>query len=180
MGKVRLISGKFGGRWIATPDTSATHPMSSRARIALFNKISVEGKTVLDAFAGSGALGLECLSRGARQVVFVEKNPLAARTIRQNLARLDATEDATVCQMPIERFVKSQTADSPLFDVILADPPYDNFEFSTVLSLKTYLRPNGLMVVSYPGRLREPTVNGVVVVDNRRYGEAALAVLRPE
>lgn len=80
---VRIISGKYGGRRIDAPDTTRTHPMSERIRNALFNSISSEinGATVLDAFAGTGAIGLEALSRGARRVTFIEKDRVAQKVL---------------------------------------------------------------------------------------------------
>src|SRR5688572_29309696 len=87
---VRLISGKFGGRKIQAPDNSRTHPMSERVRNALFNSIGseVQAAKVLDVFAGTGAVGLEALSRGANSVVFVEKDRLAQKTLTQNIQLL--------------------------------------------------------------------------------------------
>jgi len=85
---LRVIAGEFKGRKLVSPRTATTHPMGAREKNALFNMIDVRGKSVLDAYAGSGALGIEALSRGARQVVFVENDRRAVVAIRQNLASL--------------------------------------------------------------------------------------------
>jgi len=187
MPKLRIISGEFGGRMIAAPDGRTTHPMGDRVRSALFNMIDVEGKTVLDAYAGSGAVGLEALSRGALHVDFVEKNKKAQRIIQENIDSLGVGDRAKLWRMTTGSFLSwiassSATPRNDGYDIVFIDPPYYSFEsdgaFSTALELKNVVKTNGLMVLSYPGRLCVPTVNGVVVVDNRSYGDAALAVFR--
>lgn len=177
--KFRIIAGKFGGRTIQSPEGSITHPMSERVRNALFNIIGpdeLKDATMLDAFAGSGAVGLEALSRGAKHVTFVDRDSVATRTIKDNTAMLSAQNDTTVITSNISTW--SETVNES-FDLIIADPPYDDTQFSTVTGLFRLLKPNGLMVLSYPGRGEAPTgTNGVVVVDNRSYGTAALTFYR--
>ena len=86
--RVRIISGEFGGRFIKTPPGSTTHPMGERVRSAMFNSLgeSIRDARVLDAFAGSGAVGLEALSRGAESAVFVERDRVAQRVIAENIS----------------------------------------------------------------------------------------------
>lgn len=172
---VRIIAGRFGGRIIEGSVTQRTHPMSERIRNALFNKLAgdVQDTTVLDAFAGSGAIGLEALSRGAQHVTLVEKDAVAAKIIARNIATLGVEDEAQVIKAPVSNWIK--TYQGPQFDIIFADPPYHDPQFSTAMQLLGLLKPNGLMVLSYPGRGEAPTANGVVVVDNRSYGTAALA-----
>lgn len=172
----RIIAGKYGGRTIEASGTRRTHPMSERIRNALFNKIGgeVEGAEVLDAFAGSGALGLEALSRGAQSAVFVEKDHVAQKLIEKNLAALEV-EAGKLVKAPVASWLETTTQ---LFDIILADPPFRDQQLSTVLALFGLLKPNGLMVLSYPDRGEVPTNTEVVVVDNRSYGNAALAFYR--
>ncbi len=177
--RVRLIAGEFGGRFIDCPDTSRTHPMGERIRSSLFNILGdVSGMQVLDAFAGSGAVGLEALSRGAAMVTFVEKDRIAQKVIGQNIELLGVADRSKLIKASVSSW--SETADSQLYDLIVADPPYHDLQLSTVAKLVRYLKPQGLMVLSQPGRESVPTVNGVVVVDNRSYGDAALAFYRPE
>jgi 16S rRNA (guanine(966)-N(2))-methyltransferase RsmD len=150
--------------------------MSDRVRGAIFNMIDVKGKTVLDAFSGTGALGFEALSRGAESVTFIERDRLAQKTIDVNITTLNVAHRTKLIKTSVSNWLS--TVKDAKFDIILADPPYQNPQFSTVFRLKGCLNSNGLMVLSYSGRLRVPTVNGVVVVDNRSYGDAALAVFR--
>jgi 16S rRNA (guanine966-N2)-methyltransferase len=173
---VRIVAGEFGGRIIEGSGTDRTHPMSERIRNALFNKIDVPASAVvLDAFAGSGALGLEALSRGAERAVFIEKDRVAQKIIEKNIATLRVEERAKLIKASVAGW--SGTTDEH-FDLIFADPPYHDPQLSTVSKLFALLKPNGLMVLSYPGRGEAPTNTEVVVVDNRSYGNAALAFYR--
>lgn len=179
--KVRLISGKYGGRTIAAPDSSRTHPMSERVRGALFNIIAdtLEGAVVLDAFAGTGALGLEALSRGAHHVTFIERDRLAQKILTENIALLGVHDQTTLVRTAVNSWL--QSTEDRLFDIIFADPPYQDTQFSTVVRLLGLLKPNGLMVLSHPGKGEAlPRVKGIVVVDNRSYGNASLTLFRRE
>ena len=174
---VRIIAGEFGGRIIEGSGTSRTHPMSERVRNALFNKIQSElpGADVLDTFAGSGALGLESISRGAASAVFIERDRVAQKIIAKNIELLRAGDRAHLIRARVSAVRK--TIDQQ-FDIIFADPPYYNPQLSTVESLFALLKPNGLMVLSYPGTDEVPTGAEVVVVDNRSYGNAHLIFYR--
>ena len=148
--------------------------MCIRDRFNILGDIS--GKTVLDAFAGSGALGFEALSRGGKQVTFIERDKIAQKVIAENTTKLGVDETVSLVCASVAGW--DETAKAQKFDLILADPPYHDLQLSTVSRLIKYLQPNGLMVLSYPGRESAPTVNGVVVVDKRMYGDAALAFYR--
>lgn len=179
---VRIIAGKFGGRIIEGSGTDRTHPMSERIRNALFNMLgdSIKDARVLDAFAGSGALGFEALSRGAASVTFVERDRIAQKIIEKNIAILRA-DTAKLVKAPVAGWVNTvETDEETKFDLILVDPPYHDPQLSTVFKLIRLLQPNGLMVLSYLSTREVPTELGVVVVDNRSYGNAALALYRRE
>jgi 16S rRNA (guanine966-N2)-methyltransferase len=172
--RVRLISGSLGGRFIEAPDTSRTHPMSERIRSSLFNILGdMSGKTVLDAFAGTGAIGFEALSRGADSVTFIERDRVAQKVLLENIASLRLKNKAKLIQAGVAGW--DETSPDATFDLIFADPPYHDMQLSTVSRLFAHLKTNGLMVLSHPGRESAPTVHGVVVVDKRSYGDAALA-----
>ena len=133
--------------------------MGERVRLAMFNSLgeTVRGARVLDAFAGSGAIGLEALSRGAESVVFVERDRVAQRVIAENISTVLETSDVT-----------------GEFEIIFADPPYHNPQFSTVSRLMGLLKPGGCMILSHPGIGEVPIQDKTVVVDSRSYGEAHL------
>lgn len=174
---VRLIAGQYGGRIIKTPGGKRTHPMGERIRGSLFNILQdISDLEVCDAFAGSGSVGLEALSRGAAFVTFLESDRRAQRTIDKNIALLGAESQTKMIKTSV--FSWHYSSPDTMFDLILCDPPYWDMQMPTVSKLVSHLKPNGLMVLSHPGRESAPTVNGVVVVDKRSYGDAALAFYR--
>lgn len=168
MNSLRITAGKYRGRKIATPG-GATHPMGERERLALFNMIVnyVPGAKVLDAFAGSGALGIEALSRGAVEAIFIEKSAEACRVIRENLQNLDLV--AEVWQGDIKNFTTENK-----FELILADPPYDNFKISEVTHLLQFLQGSGIFVLSHPGEA--PELAGMTLLKSRKYAGARISV----
>src|SRR5450432_2048001 len=120
---VRIIGGEWRGRRINFPDIPGLRPTPDRVRETLFNWLqqAVAGARCLDLFAGSGALGLEALSRGAKALAFVEQAVPAARALREQLMRLGATSRAQVFEMGAARFLRS--AGEP-FDIVFLDPPF--------------------------------------------------------
>ena len=176
--RLRVIAGNLGGRLFESPDTTTTHPMGERMRGSLFNILApdIVDKTVLDPFGGTGALSFEAISRGAASTVILENDRAAQKTIQKNIKSLGLDQKVRLinanCRMWSEKNPEMQ------FDLILADPPYHHMQLSTIEILICHLKRNGLMVLSYPGRGSAPTVKGVVVVDTRLYGDAALAFYR--
>ena len=174
---IRIISGIYGGRVVDAPGRSSTHAMSERARNALFNSIAAElqGARVLDAFAGSGSLGIEAMSRGAAEVMFIEKDRIAAKIIQKNIDTL-RIENTKVIKTTVSNWLN--TSENEKFDIIFADPPYHDTQFSTVSRLFGLLKSGALMVLSHPGKGEVPSKTGVVVVDNRSYGNLNLTFYR--
>lgn len=177
---IRIIAGAYGKRKITAPESGVTHPMSERVRNALFNIVGDEIKEaiVLDAFAGSGSIGLEALSRGAQSVTFIEQDNQAIESLRQNITILGCESMTTVVKRGVGPYVSANP--DKLYDVIIIDPPYDDMQLSTVTKLFDLLKMGGLMILSHPGRGEAPTKTGVVVVDNRSYGTAGLTFYRRE
>lgn len=170
--RLRIISGKYGSRLIEAPAKASVHPMSDRMRTALFNSLGdVEGKTFLDAFAGSGAVGLEAISRGAAQVVAIEQDRHVSELIKQNAKNLAVDNHKTIRANLFGWAEKSDTK----FDVIVADPPYETIDPKKVVDkLKNHLTASGIMILSHSGRAEPPNVDGVVVVGTRSYANGAL------
>ena len=183
MTSIRVIAGKYGGRRLDVPSTSNTRtkPMGERIRNAMFNRIGdeLEGARILDTFAGTGSVGLEALSRGAAHAVFVERDKTAQKLITTNIHALGAGETAELVRQSVDRWL--DVSEPGKFEIIFADPPYDDLQLSTVSRLMGLLKPNGLMVLSHTGRGEVPNLeNGIVVVDNRSYGNAHLTSFRRE
>jgi 16S rRNA (guanine(966)-N(2))-methyltransferase RsmD len=171
MENIKITSGKFRGRTIKSPNSKLTHPMGAREKLALFNMISeyLPGAVVLDAYAGSGALGIEALSRGASYAMFVEKNPRIAGIIRKNLAELGLTGQASVSEWDVKNFLPPRD-----FDVILVDPPYDNFDVRGVENLAKFLKKTGVLVLSHPGEA--PEISGLKLNKTHKYAAARISI----
>ncbi len=172
---MRIIAGSCRGARIFAPKGLDTRPTSDRAREAAFNLIGpVEGASVLDLYAGSGAMGLEALSRGAASAVFVESDRDACGAIRRNLEKLRLGGAEVVCR-DVLRFL---AAERRRFDLILVDPPYDLLE-SLAMRLAVYLPPilaeNGLVVVESSSRV-EPQLETLEPRTSRRYGAARVTL----
>ena len=176
---MNVIAGYLGGRSITTPRGNRTKPMAERVRGALFNKLEVTGKSVLDPYAGSAALSVEALSRGASSALAIESDKQAQRAIENNIEALNIAEKLTLVSANCLSWSKLNV--DKRFDILLLDPPYDSFNLDSIQTLSRHLSTNGIMVLSYPGRREAvPNVDGVVVVDARSYGDAALAFYRNE
>jgi 16S rRNA (guanine966-N2)-methyltransferase len=172
---VRIISGEHRGARIFAPKGDGTRPTSDRVREAAFNLIGpVEGTSVLDLFAGSGAMGLEALSRGAASAVFVESDRDACRAIDRNVVKL-RLGGATVLQRDVFQVLATETRP---YDLILVDPPYD-FDGDARLApyLARALAPDGLVVYETTSR-REPTLEGLSTRTSRTYGSARLTLFQ--
>lgn len=154
--------------------------MSERVRGSLFNIIAseLEGASVLDAFAGTGSLGLEALSRGAKHATFIERDKAAQSILQENIEMLGVQNATKLIRASVASWL--ETAEGQEFDIIFADPPYQDTQFSTVEKLLGLLKPMGLMVLSHPGKGEISLQNGIVVVDNRSYGNAYLTLFRRE
>ena len=174
---VRIIAGSRKGARIAAPRGHATRPTGDRVREAAFNLIGpLEGDAVLDLFAGSGAMGLEALSRGAGSAVFVEADADAYRTIKRNLEKL-RLGGATVLCLEVRRALAAEAAAGRRYDLVLVDPPYRMFS-ALQRALSTYipalLADGGLVVVESAAE-EEPELP-LAKRTSRRYGAARLTL----
>jgi 16S rRNA (guanine966-N2)-methyltransferase len=169
---VRIIAGTHRGHRIAAPKGRETRPTSDRVRENAYNLIGpVDDADVLDLFAGSGALGLEALSRGAASATFVESDREACRTINANLDKLKLR--ATVLCADVVRTVAGERR---TYDLILCDPPYDFGHGRLVQHLARLLNEDGLLVYESSGREDPPDVPGLTRRTSRKYGAARLTL----
>ncbi len=175
---MRIIAGTHRGARIAAPKGLDTRPTGDRVREAAFNLIGpVDDASVLDLFAGSGAMGLEALSRGAARVSFVEADRVACRTISQNLEKLGLTGARVTCADAIWT-LRQETS---TYDLVLVDPPYERWaELEPKLAehLPRVLAPDGLLVVETGSRV-EPSLP-LPIRTSRRYGSARLTLFEHE
>jgi len=174
---MRIVAGQYGSRRLVTPPGSATRPTSDRVREALFSVLgpAVQGARVLDLFAGSGALGLEALSRGAVSAVFVERSPRALAAIAANLATLGV--EAEVRRMEARAALRTASARGEAYDLVFLDPPYRRAaglgrELSEALRA---VLAAGARVVSESDR-RDPLELDLPLTDERRYGDTIVRI----
>lgn len=169
---MRIISGIFGKRIIDSPRGYRTHPMSERIRSALFNSLgSLHDMRVLDAFAGSGALGLEALSRGAQHVQFVERDRHAHKTIKQNIEKL-GTADTKATRANISSWLDNNP--DAIFDIIFVDPPYNDTQPHILRKFAAHLHEHGTVVLSWPGSDELPSIQGLSLYKHRTYGDSQI------
>ena len=172
---MRIVAGTYKGARIFAPKGLDTRPTGDRVREAVFNLVGpVDGASVLDLYAGSGAMGLEALSRGAASAVFVESDRDACRTIKRNLDKLCLAGAEIACSDAL-RFM---AAERRRFDLILVDPPYDVVESVAVrlaLYLPAVLAENGLVALESSSR-DEPELPPLETRTSRRYGSARVTL----
>jgi 16S rRNA (guanine966-N2)-methyltransferase len=182
---MRVIAGEARGLHLSAP-SPAIRPTMDRVREAIFSSLgeAVTGARVLDLFAGSGALGIEALSRGAESALFVDVNPRCAACVRENLRR--ARLDGSVQVMDALKFVELY-AEPGGYDLIFADPPYGKSagdrdfgnELLRLPALARALRENGMFILERLTRTTEPETSTLSLVRLRRYGETEIAYYIP-
>ena len=173
---MQVTAGTLKGREFSSPPGFRAHPMSDRIKNALFNTLGdIEGLTVLDAFGGSGALAFEAISRSAKEAVICEMNRRVIDTIRRNIQSLGVQEAVKLKQMSI--YTYANNADES-FDLVLIDPPFDQWQEQEPEKLVKLLSPGGLMVISMPQNQPIASVKGLELLKRARYGKAALVFLR--
>jgi len=168
---MRVIAGEFGGRKLIAPDGLSTRPTTDKVRQAVFNSLHsmgvIEDATVADLYAGSGALGIEALSRGAAMCTFIERDRAALKALRANIAALDLEERARV--VPADAFSVAATLTD--IDVALIDPPYTFNEWSELLSALSV----GLVVAESGREVEAPA--GWKQLRVRRHGRTVVTTL---
>ena len=184
---IRLISGIFKNHKITSPNSRQTHPMSERARNAIFNSIQAEiqDAEVLDAFAGTGALGLEAISRGAKKVIFIEKNRLAQKILSENLKIVEKNEKAGEVKLILSsvsnwlnssesRLERGDLLENLTFDVIFADPPYYDPQFPTINKLSKRLKSGGILILSQPKEIENFETENLTLISEKKYSGAKI------
>jgi 16S rRNA (guanine966-N2)-methyltransferase len=174
---VRVIAGRLGGRTFDSPRSFKTHPMSDKVRGALFNVLGdITGLTILDAFAGSGALSFEAVSRGAAAAVAIDNDRGAQKVITANIAALQLGGRVKLVKASAGAWLG--TNPDARFDIILCDPPYNDLQPNLLTRLARVLQPGGLLVVSWPGGQEAPPLAGLSLAESRSYGDAQLLFYR--
>jgi 16S rRNA (guanine966-N2)-methyltransferase len=189
--RLRIISGILKGRFIDVPRKFSAQPMGERVRSALFNSLTgeLEGTSVLDAFGGSGACGLEAFSRGADNVLILEKDRSVYRYLNKNFKKLNLIEDSRIhaSKAPAQNYLKANP--KLQFNVIICDPPYDLAEkaaiplsglqdsdlVKTLNLISSKLKKDGTLILSWPEKVELPELAGLSLVKSKNYAGAKLA-----
>jgi 16S rRNA (guanine966-N2)-methyltransferase len=176
---VRVIAGRFGGRRLGAPHGFATRPTAEHVREALFSMLGdVAGLEVLDLFAGTGALGIEALSRGAASAAFVEADPQARAALRRNLASLGiAPAQALVRGSRVPQAMRKARARRETYDLVFIDPPYgqaQGFALELDAALPPLLRAGARVVVE--SDRRAPLELALPIARQRRYGDTLITI----
>jgi 16S rRNA (guanine966-N2)-methyltransferase len=176
---VRIVAGEYGGRRLAAPRGGRTRPTADRVREALFSMLGpVADARVLDLFAGSGALGLEALSRGAREATFVDSSAAAVRAVRANLEALGAA--AEVRRADARAFLRNARAAGRQYDLVFLDPPYQRagaLAEALVEDLAAVLAPRARVVAE--SDRRSPLELPLPLEVDRRYGDTVIRIFTP-
>lgn len=179
---MRITAGCFKARRVRTVDSNDVRPTSSKIRESIFNMIqtSIVDSTMLDLFAGSGMMGLEALSRGAKRVVFVEKNPRVGKILKENISNFDCDCQVFIndALLSLDRFSENS------FNIIFIDPPYatDLVKLSLEKIIKNnLLSEDGLIVLEYSSKtdmLKEMSVFGLDIIKEKVYGDTTICILK--
>lgn len=183
---MRIISGNFRGRKLIQIQGKDIRPTSDRVREAIFNILgpAIKNARVLDLFAGTGALGLEALSRGADHAVFVDAALSSCTTIQKNIDLCKMTDQALILHHDIICLPLPQTLGSPPFDLIFIDPPYGKGHVETTLGKAGFidlLAPTGIIVTeqSFKESFTKP-INGLDIYRQKKYSKTFISFLRKE
>jgi 16S rRNA (guanine(966)-N(2))-methyltransferase RsmD len=182
---MRIISGVSKGRRLARPKSLIIRPTSDRVKESIFNLLGneAEGKVVLDLFAGTGNLGIEALSRGAKRVVFVEKGRQALRLIWKNISQVGMRERSEIVPKDVSRAIGILKQRGEFFDLILMDPPYEKGLIQrTLLKLISHRVYHNDSILVIEHNRREPIpekLEGWNLIRQRRIGDTLISFLSP-
>lgn len=173
---MRVIAGTLKGRRLDPPTWDGLRPTSDKLRETLFNIVAprLEGARVLDGYAGTGAVGIEALSRAAAQVTFIDQDPRACALIQHNLERCGITDGYAIIQTTVLQAIERLRGE-PAFDVILLDPPYATDTHDALQHVGEIVKPDGVVVLEHARKSESPVAPGRLVRTREvRSGDSAL------
>ena len=174
---MRVVAGRLGGRIFESPRTHRTHPMSEKARGAIFNALGdIAGLSVLDAYSGSGALAIEAVSRGAERVLAIEVDIEAVKTIARNIETLQLGERIKCLRKNMSGWSRNNI--DKKFDIVLADPPYNDIRPDVLERLTAHVAPDGLYVLSWPGNEPVRPFKSFEIITHKALGDIQLVFYR--
>lgn len=176
---MRVIAGSLGGRQFKAPEGRRTHPMSEKMRGALFGVLGgIDGLTVLDAFAGSGALSIEAVSRGAKHVVAIEHDTPVFKVIMGNIEALDINNEIKAVRANANGWSNNNLG--VIFDIVICDPPYDDIRPDLLSKLIRHLKNDGVFVLSWPGKEKIREFENLEVIKSNNFGDSQLVFYKKQ
>jgi 16S rRNA (guanine966-N2)-methyltransferase len=188
---MRIIGGIYKGRNLSVPENVDVRPALARMKDSLFNILmgEFEGKNVLDLFAGTGSLGFEAISRGARNCLFVENSQPCFESIKKNIAKLKLENVATVLFMDTFEIILHAIKNHNCFDYVFIDPPYKYYDDKILrgkllglmddMARNNIITQNGMIIVEYRrGQINSDDFDKLLIVDTRSYGQTCLSFFR--
>lgn len=174
-----VTGGVLKGRSLTAPKDLTTRPVTDKTRQAIFNSLGdIDGMIVLDLFAGSGALGIEALSRGATHAVFVDKTSDSIAALNHNIATLKLGELTTALHQDVSKYLTAQ-ARREIFDLIFVDPPYRALNLNVVESATDLLQLNGILVLSSSSKAEIPEHLGELTkIKSKIYGDTKITYFK--
>jgi 16S rRNA (guanine966-N2)-methyltransferase len=174
---MRIVAGSLKGRIFSEPHGRHTHPMSEKVRGALFNTLGdIEDLTLLDAFAGSGALVFEAASRGTKYALAIERDPVVQKVVTKNIETLSLNEKVHAVRASAGAW--SDLNKDKMYDVVILAPPYDDLQLTTLQKLTVHLKKDGVLVLDFPGKQDPPVFDGCKELIIKTYGDAQLVFYR--
>jgi 16S rRNA (guanine966-N2)-methyltransferase len=180
---MRVIGGQARGRKLFAPKGSSIRITADRVKESLFDILQpLEGRSFIDLFAGTGNVGIEAISRGAKRVVFVEMDRLHAGTIKKNLDLCGFDSGFEIVQKTVQKGVELLSMSDKCFDIIFADPPYEKGWIEKTLGILGTHRitpKNGILVMEHSSKEECRSNDDFVVTDQRKYGDTVISFLQP-
>lgn len=180
MSMLKITSGIYKNLTLTQPPESTTRPISQKVRAAIFNVLveKITDSNVLDLYSGSGAMGIEAISRGSKKAVLVDNSPRVLSVIRKNIKQLDTRDDILVVNKDVDNFVSSC---KDKFDIIFIDPPYNEFTVDMVNRAANLLQYGGIIVVSRSSRINlGNTAEGLQLLFSKKYGDSQVDYIRKD
>ncbi len=179
---IRITGGALKGIRLSVPKAGKVRPTAERVRESLFNIIRAYllDAEVLDLFAGTGALGIEALSRGAKEVVFVENNRAVLRVLKDNLEKCNLTQKSLILPLSVTKALSLLKASNKSFDLIFADPPYSMASIEELIPpMLSLLKEGGIAVIEHDeNRLVNLVESGFTIEDKRKIGQTVITFLK--
>ena len=178
---MRIIGGNFRGKKLYLPNDKLTRPLRDIVKESIFNLIlhskkinlNIQNSLVLDLFSGSGSFGIECISRQAKKVTFLENYPAAIKILKKNLNSIKNTENYEILEKDFFKFFTQNKNVSKNFDLIFIDPPYQEKRINEIIKIileKKLLSKNGIMIIHRHKKDNIQIINELNIIENRIYG----------